>query len=135
MRATRLPAETSPRRSTTLLLTGAPRACVADGTLTVPTAEGHGDRGGYNVYPREVDEALLDASARAGGRRCVPDAYRASDRRLRGGDVTVDELAAHCAERLVAYKRPARVALLDALPLTPVGKVDKALLRAWARGA
>lgn len=90
--------------------------------------------GGFNVYPREVDEVLaahpqVDAAATVG----TPDGYR--------GEVIVafvvgradaGTLAAHCAEHLVRYKHPADYVFLDALPLTPVGKVDKQALKTMA---
>lgn len=93
--------------------------------------------GGFNVYPREVDEVLAAhpavAAAAAVG---VPDAYR--------GEVivafvvgAVDEAALrlHCAEHLVRYKHPAEIYIVDALPLTAVGKIDKPALRARAIAA
>lgn len=94
--------------------------------------------GGYNVFPREVDEAIAahpDVSeAAAVG---VPDSYR-GERIIAfavprpGAALSVDALTAHCEERLVRYKRPATIRLVPALPRTAVGKVDKAALRAIA---
>ncbi len=40
-----------------------------------------------------------------------------------------DELAAHCLERLTPYKVPVRWFLVDDLPMTPSGKVQKFVLR------
>lgn len=91
--------------------------------------------GGYNVYPREIDEVLaacpgvVEAAAVA-----VPDAYR--------GEVihafVVGDIAAvqdHCAANLVRYKQPAAIVALAALPRTTVGKIDKPALRALAARA
>jgi len=90
--------------------------------------------GGYNVYPREIDEVLascpgvVEAAAVA-----VPDAYR--------GEVLhafvvgpADDAAVrdHCAAHLVRYKQPAAISRLAALPRTSVGKVDKPALRVLA---
>ncbi|WP_408592763.1 class I adenylate-forming enzyme family protein [Paracoccus marcusii] len=88
-------------------------------------------RGGFNVYPPEVEAALNDhpavlqtaviGRAREGGDEDIlafcqlisPDA------------VTADALAAHAAARLSAYKRPTRIILTGALPAAATGKVLK----------
>lgn len=94
--------------------------------------------GGFNVYPREIDEHLMAhpavAAAAAVG---VPDAYRgevieAFVVAAPGAHLTEAALATHCASGLVKYKHPARIHLVEALPLTPVGKVDKVALRSLA---
>lgn len=97
--------------------------------------------GGYNVYPREVDEVLythpdvLEIAAVG-----VPDAYRGEIIKAfvvarPGSNPTTDELLAHCRENLARYKVPGAIALVDALPKTPVGKIDKKALRAMASGS
>lgn len=91
--------------------------------------------GGYNVYPREVEEVLFAhpdvADAAVVGR---PDAYRgevlAAHVVLRlGARADTDALLAHCRERLARFKLPAHWLFADALPKTPAGKTDKNLLR------
>ncbi len=92
--------------------------------------------GGYNIYPREVDEVLYlhpdVAEAAAVG---WPDSYRGEVIRafvvLRPG-ASVDEagLIAHCQSNLARYKVPAVISILDALPYTGANKVDKKALRA-----
>jgi long-chain acyl-CoA synthetase len=92
--------------------------------------------GGYNVYPREVDEVLYlhpdVAEAAAVG---WPDSYRGEVIRafvvLRPG-AAIDEagLIAHCQSNLARYKVPAVICILDALPYTGANKVDKKALRA-----
>lgn len=92
--------------------------------------------GGYNVYPREIDEVLYlhpdVAEAAAVG---WPDSYRGEVIRafvvLRAG-AAVDEagLIAHCQSNLARYKVPAVISILDALPYTGANKVDKKALRA-----
>ena len=92
--------------------------------------------GGFNVYPREVDELLaahpgvVEAAALG-----VSDGHRGEVIRawavVRAG-VTAAALDAWCAEHLVRYKRPAAIRLVGALPRTPAGKVDKAALRRFA---
>ncbi|MFI6403196.1 amino acid adenylation domain-containing protein [Streptomyces sp. NPDC050548] len=49
--------------------------------------------------------------------------------------VTPDELRDHLAERLPAYMIPARLEVVDRIPLTANGKVDRALLREWGGAA
>jgi long-chain acyl-CoA synthetase len=108
----------------------------ADGVLTI--ADRKKDMvliSGYNVFPREVDEALLahpDIAAAA----CVgvPDSYRGE--RLvafvtpgEGCESDAQGLSEWLAERLVRYKRPAEYRVLGALPLTAAGKIDKQALK------
>lgn len=87
--------------------------------------------GGFNVYPREVDEVLTACpGVRAAAAVGVPDAYRGEVvLAFLVGDVDEEVLRLHCAERLVRYKHPADFVFLDALPLTPIGKVDKVALK------
>ena len=49
--------------------------------------------------------------------------------RTHGSDVTADELVALAADRLASYKVPRVVEFVDDLPLTPAGKIQKAVLR------
>ena len=94
--------------------------------------------GGYNVYPREVEEALyahpavIEAAVIG-----VPDSYRGEALVAfvvgREPRPSIDALRAHLAERLVRYKIPGTIHLVDALPKTVVGKTDKTRLRSLAR--
>ena len=91
--------------------------------------------GGYNVYPREIDEVLLahpDVAEAAAVP--APDAYRGEVVRAfvvaRPGRVPAPEsLLAHCRERLTRYKLPASIDIVAELPRTTVGKTDKRDLR------
>lgn len=94
--------------------------------------------GGYNVYPREVEEVLCAHAAVAeaavvGG----PDAYWGEA--LHGyvalrGQATVEQLLEHCRARLAKYKIPATLEILEALPKTTLGKLDKPTLKArWKK--
>lgn len=94
-------------------------------------------RGGYNVYPLEVENVLSEHPGVAqvgvvglatpvigeiGVAFIVPvDAARPP---------TLDELRAWCRSRLADYKAPERIEILEALPLSAMMKVDKAALRA-----
>jgi long-chain acyl-CoA synthetase len=96
--------------------------------------------GGYNVYPREVDEVLFThpdvADAAAVG---APDPYRGEVIRafvvLRdGAPSTPDALLAHCRANLAPYKVPASIEVLTALPKTTVNKTDKLALKTRCAG-
>jgi acyl-CoA synthetase (AMP-forming)/AMP-acid ligase II len=92
-------------------------------------------RGGYNVYPVEVEAVLSTHPAVAavavvprpdpvmgevGVAVCVPrNAAKAP---------TIEELRSFARPSLAAYKLPEAMALTDALPLTPGEKVDRAAL-------
>jgi long-chain acyl-CoA synthetase len=88
--------------------------------------------GGVNVYPLEVERALLDH----------PDVRQAAVFPLDDdrwgqmvcaavvGTATEDELRAHLATRLAPYKRPKRWLLVDELPHTPTGKLRRSELAA-----
>ena len=95
-------------------------------------------RSGFTVYPAEV-EGVLNAHPRVAQAAVVGRAVDGNEEIVAfvqpdSADAVpdADELAAYAAERLVAYKRPGRFILLDALPLGPTGKLDKAGLRAAA---
>ncbi|HMI28866.1 MAG TPA: AMP-binding protein [Gaiellaceae bacterium] len=90
-------------------------------------------RGGFNVFPRDVEEALLEHPAVATA--CVlgrPDAVYGEEV---VAFVTVTEetdeetLVAFGRERLGGYKYPREIHVVGALPLTPVGKADRKALR------
>jgi long-chain acyl-CoA synthetase len=94
--------------------------------------------GGYNVYPREVEEvlvmhpAVLDAAVVG-----VPDDYRGelpvAFVALRpGARLEGDALLEHCRANLARYKLPARIRFVGALPKTSVAKTDKNALRKMA---
>jgi long-chain acyl-CoA synthetase len=95
--------------------------------------------GGYNVYPREVEEVLythpdvLEAAVVG-----QPDAYRGEVLRafvvMRAGRAFDEEaLKAFCAEGLARYKVPARIEAVEALPKTGVNKIDKKVLKERVR--
>jgi long-chain acyl-CoA synthetase len=91
--------------------------------------------GGYNVYPREVDEVLFSHPAvKEAAAAGVSDAYygevvRALVVLKDGASIGEDELIAFCRANLARYKVPSRISLVKELPRTPVGKVDRIALR------
>ncbi len=91
--------------------------------------------GGFNVYPREVEEvlyahpAVLEAAVVG-----VPDPYRGEAVKafvvLRpGAQASEEEILAHCRKHLAPYKVPRSVEFREALPKSMVGKVLRRLLR------
>ena len=86
---------------------------------------------GYNVFPREVEEVLAAVSGVAAA--CV---VGVADQRkgeavaaFVAGDVDADALEAACRDGLAGYKVPVAFHVLQTLPLTPAGKVDRIALR------
>jgi len=86
-------------------------------------------RGGYNVYPREVEEALYEhegvAEVAVIG---IPDdslgeEVGAAVALKEGSDADEEELQAFAKERLAAYKYPRAVWIVDELPKGPTGKI------------
>jgi len=92
-------------------------------------------RGGFNVYPREIEEVLMthpavSLAAVVG----VPDErlgeeVRAFVVRKPGQSITDTELIAWAREQLASYKYPRTIEFRDALPMTATGKVLKRELR------
>jgi len=97
-------------------------------------------RGGFNVFPRDVEDVLLahPAVALAGvvGR---PDVRLGEEVvafvSLRpNAVVTAEELSEHARKHLAATKYPRQITIVPAIPLTSVGKLDRKKLRQWAAG-
>lgn len=91
--------------------------------------------GGLNIYPREVDEALLKhpkvADAMVIG---IPDEYRGETVKafvqlLPGETLTAEELIAFCRESLAAYKVPHQVEFRSELPRSATGKALRRILK------
>ena len=99
-------------------------------------------RGGYNVYPAEVEEALSSHPAVARAAVVgVPDDVLgevgvAVVVATAGAQPELADLRRHCARELSDYKAPDALVVVDELPLTPMMKVDPVRLAALAaRGA
>jgi long-chain acyl-CoA synthetase len=96
--------------------------------------------GGFNVYPRTIEEAIYEhpgvAETIVIG---VPDSYRGEAAkafvRLKPGAApfTIDELRAFLADKLGRYEMPEHLEFRDALPKTAVGKLSKKELVAEER--
>ena len=92
-------------------------------------------RGGFNVYPREVEEvlyahpAVLEAAVIGVPHERLGEEVKAVVVAKAGKTIDVDELAAYCKEHLAAYKYPRIVEIRESLPKTATGKILKRELR------
>jgi len=96
--------------------------------------------GGENIYPKEIENAIYDHPSVA---ECavfgipddkwgeVPAAYV---QLKAGATLRADELTDHCAKRLARFKRPQVIEFVTDFPKTPIGKIQKNILREpyWA---
>lgn len=92
--------------------------------------------GGYNIYPREIDEVLFEhpkiLEACAVG---IPDPYRGETIKAfvvlkPGQTLTQEEVIKFCGEKLAKYKVPRMVEFIGSLPKSMVGKILRKELRA-----
>jgi long-chain acyl-CoA synthetase len=93
-------------------------------------------RGGFNVYPRDVEDALVEhpavqiagvvgrPSSRHGEEVVAFVSLRAD------AGVSSDELIEWARGHIGGYKYPRELHVIDEIPLTPVGKIDRKALRA-----
>ncbi|ORV91474.1 acyl-CoA synthetase [Mycolicibacterium iranicum] len=88
--------------------------------------------GGSNIYPREVEEALLEHAAvvEAGVVGAPDEEWGEVVVAFVVGQVSAAELDAHLLERIARFKRPKRYEFVDELPKNSYGKVLKRELRA-----
>ncbi len=90
-------------------------------------------RGGFNIYPRDVEEVLnshpaVIESAVIG----IPSERMGEEVKafvVKRGDVDAETLKAYCREMLANYKTPGEIEFVDLLPRNGVGKIDKKELR------
>ena len=88
-------------------------------------------RGGYNVYPREIEEVLYEHPAvREAAVVGVPhdelgEEVGAAVALKEGAEASADELKAFVKEQVAAYKYPRQVWFVDELPKGPTGKILK----------
>lgn len=91
---------------------------------------------GFNVFPREVEEALLSHKAVSGA--CVVGRKddRAGERPVAyvtlRAEAATEELHDYLTQHLTDYKLPVEITPLDAFPMTPAAKVDRTALRTKA---
>ena len=88
-------------------------------------------RGGFNVYPREIEEVLLTHPAVSLAAVIgVPHESHGEEIKAfvileAGASATSEELVAWAKEQMAAYKYPRIVEIVDALPMTATGKILK----------
>lgn len=91
--------------------------------------------GGYNIYPREIDEVLFQhPKVRDAVTVGVPDEYRGETVKAfvvvePGQEATEKEIIDFCREKLAAYKVPRLVEFRSELPKSAVGKILRKVLR------
>jgi len=96
-------------------------------------------RGGYNVYPREVEEVLYEhPKIREAAVVGVPhdewgEEIGAAVVPMEGERLSPEEVSAYVKDRIAAYKYPRLVWFLDELPKGPTGKILKRELAAPAK--
>ena len=88
--------------------------------------------GGFNVFPRNIEEAIYEHPAVAEVTVIgIPDAYRGQSAKafiaLKPGQpaFSFDELKAFLADKLAKYEMPTEMEFRASLPKTPVGKLSK----------
>jgi len=95
-------------------------------------------RGGFNVYPKDVEEVLYrHPKVREVAVVGVPDERMGEEVcacvvKHDGVDVTKEELIVHCQSSLAKYKTPRFVEFVDVLPKTTIGKIQKKAVRELA---
>ncbi|MGH3384680.1 MAG: long-chain-fatty-acid--CoA ligase [Nocardioidaceae bacterium] len=88
-------------------------------------------RGGFNVYPREVEEVLMThqavslAAVLGVPHESLGEEVKAFVIKAEGAEVTEDELVGWAKDQMAAYKYPRIVEFRDALPMTATGKILK----------
>jgi long-chain acyl-CoA synthetase len=92
-------------------------------------------RGGFNVYPRDVEDVLTEHPAVAvAGVIGKPDQIKGEEviafvQLAPGAEVSEEELIEFSKTKLSKYKYPREVRIIDNVPLTPVFKIDRKKLR------
>ncbi len=98
-------------------------------------------RGGFNVYPREIEEVMMaHPSVSLVAVVGVPDErlgeeIKAYVVRKPGAELTEEALLAWCRDQFASYKYPRVLEFRDALPISATGKILKRDLRTGARPA
>src|SRR3989441_1414766 len=91
---------------------------------------------GFNVYPREVEEALamhpavMDAAAIGIPHPIKGEEVKAFVVLKPGANATADDIRAHCEKHLAPFKRPKEIEFRDSLPKTLIGKTLRRQLAA-----
>jgi len=105
----------------------------ADGLRLIGRTKEMFKSGGYNIYPREIEcviESLpgVELCAVVGARDPLWGEIGIAFVQADASRVSLQQLEAHCRDHLARFKVPKRFVIRDALPLLPIGKVDKRAL-------
>ena len=90
--------------------------------------------GGYNIYPREVEEVLYEhEKIKEAACYGVPDEYRGETVKIavvlkEGQTATAEEITEFCKGKLAKYKVPKKIEFRKELPKSPIGKVLRRVL-------
>jgi long-chain acyl-CoA synthetase len=90
-------------------------------------------RGGFNIYPRDVEEvlathpAVIEAAVVGIPSQRMGEEVKAIV--VASRPVDAETLMAYCRERMANYKTPSIIEFVDALPRNAIGKIDKKELR------
>ena len=88
-------------------------------------------RGGYNVYPREIEEvlyehpAILEAAVIGVPDPAMGEEVGAAVVLRSGAEANADEIRSFVKERVAAYKYPRHIWFIEELPKGPTGKILK----------
>jgi long-chain acyl-CoA synthetase len=91
--------------------------------------------GGFNVYPREIDEVLYrHPKVKEAVTVGIPDPYRGETVKAfivpqEGVEITAEEIIAFCKEHLAPYKVPREIEFRNSLPQSAAGKILRKVLR------
>lgn len=91
-------------------------------------------RGGYNIYPQEIEEVLLKNSAIIDAAVIgIPDDILGEQVcavvQLRNQDLSKEDIIDYVAKYVSTYKVPQEVVLVEEFPITPSGKIRKNILK------
>ncbi len=91
--------------------------------------------GGFNVYPKEVEDvlykhpAVLEAAVFGVPDELWGEAVKAVISLRKGADVAAEEIIEFCRKYLAGYKKPKSVDFIDEIPKTTVGKISRKTLK------
>jgi long-chain acyl-CoA synthetase len=95
-------------------------------------------RGGFNIFPKDIEELLYQIPAVAEAAVVGTPDEMMGEKVLAyvvlkpGSEATEAEMIEHCQAHLAKYKCPSKVVFIDAMPKTPIGKIQKKELRKMA---
>ena len=96
-------------------------------------------RGGENIYPKEIDNALaghpkvMEAACVGVPDKDMGEEVKAFIILRQGQTATAEEIRGYCAQHLAGFKVPKHVEFLERdFPRNPIGKVLKKVLKKWA---